>query len=71
MKKVDVHLHLLPELDDGAQNIDVSAKMVDMLLEQGINAVILTSHYYSTKISLESLDGNFNASSISLFAGRL
>lgn len=42
---LDFHSHILPEIDDGAQNIDESIAMLTMLKEQGCEAVALTSHY--------------------------
>lgn len=50
---IDFHSHILPEIDDGAQNVDESIAMLRMLKEQGVNTVALTSHYIATDESPE------------------
>lgn len=42
---LDFHSHILPEIDDGAQNVEESVVMLKMLKEQGVKTVALTSHY--------------------------
>ncbi|MBR2715659.1 MAG: hypothetical protein IKB73_05585 [Ruminococcus sp.] len=42
---LDFHSHILPEIDDGAQNVDESITMLKMLKDQGVNTVALTSHF--------------------------
>lgn len=42
---LDFHSHILPEIDDGAKDVEESIAMLSMLKEQGVNAVALTSHY--------------------------
>lgn len=51
MKIIDVHCHVLPGVDDGSKNPEMSMDMVDIAYEQGIRAMVLTPHYYlgSTK----------------------
>jgi protein-tyrosine phosphatase len=53
MELYDMHSHILPEMDDGANSIDVSVKMLNTLKEQGVNHICLTPHYYSHKESME------------------
>lgn len=43
---VDIHTHILPHLDDGAQNIGISEEMLAMERAQGVNCVVFTPHYY-------------------------
>ncbi len=50
---LDFHSHILPEIDDGAQNIDESIAMLKMLSNQGVNTVALTSHYIAMEESPE------------------
>ncbi|MEG0229118.1 MAG: CpsB/CapC family capsule biosynthesis tyrosine phosphatase, partial [Oscillospiraceae bacterium] len=50
----DYHCHILPEMDDGAKDVETSEKMLEMLFEQGVDAVVLTPHYYMSKESAES-----------------
>lgn len=49
---VETHSHILPNIDDGASNIETSLKMIASLAAQGAKAIILTPHYYSDSISL-------------------
>lgn len=47
MKKrniIDVHAHVLPEIDDGSRNLKESCCLLDLALQQGINSVIATPH---------------------------
>lgn len=42
---IDVHAHLLPGVDDGADNWEEAVWMLNCAYEQGIRAVIATPHY--------------------------
>lgn len=42
---IDIHSHILPQIDDGAENFDVSMKMLRTAYEDGIRAIIATPHY--------------------------
>jgi len=44
---VDVHSHLLPGIDDGAQNITQSLHYIHQLQELGFSRLICTPHIYS------------------------
>jgi len=41
----DIHTHLLPDVDDGAQGIADALKLVQMAYENGTRTIILTPHY--------------------------
>ena len=41
----DIHTHLLPDVDDGAQGISDALKLVQMAYENGTRTMILTPHY--------------------------
>lgn len=43
---VDFHSHVLPDLDDGASNIDESLRMLRSLYRQGVRYVVATPHFY-------------------------
>ncbi len=47
--RTDYHCHVLPELDDGAKNTDISMQMLEMLHSQGVERVIATPHFYAHK----------------------
>lgn len=42
---VDIHCHILPEVDDGSHSPSQSHRMLDMAWENGIRALIATPHY--------------------------
>lgn len=44
----DLHTHILPGMDDGADSIEQSIAMLDMEIAQGVDAVALTPHFYRT-----------------------
>ena len=43
---IDIHTHILPGIDDGARNIDMSLAMLHMEAQQGVDTVVLTPHFY-------------------------
>ena len=47
VKMIDLHSHLLPQLDDGSQSVKMSLAMLRREAEQGVDAVCATSHYYA------------------------
>lgn len=50
----DLHTHILPAFDDGAENLEMALQMLRMQKERGIHRVALTSHFYPMR---EELDG--------------
>lgn len=42
----DFHSHILPEMDDGASDVEESLKLLSMLKASGVERVVLTSHFY-------------------------
>lgn len=46
IKFVDFHTHILPEMDDGAKNVDVSLELINSVSKLGASAIVLSSHYY-------------------------
>ena len=45
MKKIDIHTHVLPGVDDGAKEWDMCLEMLKQSAENGVQAVIATPHY--------------------------
>ncbi len=41
---IDVHSHILPGIDDGAKDYDISMQMLETALNDGISRIILTPH---------------------------
>ncbi|MEK5427763.1 tyrosine-protein phosphatase [Cytobacillus sp. FSL R7-0680] len=42
---IDIHCHILPHLDDGAQTFEESYNMAKQAINEGITAIIATPHY--------------------------
>ncbi len=47
MKKYDMHSHILHNIDDGSQDIDVSLVLLDRQWLQGVTHLMLTPHFYT------------------------
>lgn len=43
---IDSHLHILPEIDDGSKNPEMSFQMAQALLSSGVNRIAATPHFY-------------------------
>ncbi|MBF6977540.1 hypothetical protein IU403_00085 [Aerococcaceae bacterium zg-BR22] len=46
---VDIHSHLLPGVDDGAQTIDQSIELAQLAVSEGIEHLLLTPHHYNNQ----------------------
>ncbi len=49
----DLHSHILPAIDDGAKNADVSVKLLSMEIQQGVRQLVLTPHFNCEQITVE------------------
>ena len=49
----DVHSHILPNFDDGAQTVEESLQLIDELRKQKVTNLSLTPHFYTNELSLE------------------
>ena len=45
-RMVDMHCHILPEVDDGARSIEETRQMLQKAYEDGIRYIIATPHYH-------------------------
>lgn len=43
---IDIHSHILPGVDDGAKDMEMTMAMIDMAYSQGVRVMIATPHYY-------------------------
>lgn len=50
---IDFHSHILPNFDDGAENVETAAEMLKLSKSQGVNIVVATSHFYPDKMSVD------------------
>ncbi len=43
---IDIHCHIVPNVDDGAKDLDDAVKMAKIAYNEGIRKIINTSHYH-------------------------
>lgn len=43
---IDMHSHILPDIDDGARSMEQTISMLKIAYEEGIRTMVATSHYY-------------------------
>ncbi len=53
-KIVDVHSHVLPMMDDGSKSLEMSVEMLIKANDAGTEKMVLTSHFYPHKESIDS-----------------
>lgn len=51
---IDIHSHVLPNVDDGAKDIDMCLDMLNILFNQSVDVLVCTPHYYSCKETVDS-----------------
>lgn len=49
---IDLHTHILPGIDDGAKDLDMSLSMLQLQKTQGVDNVALTPHFYPSRESV-------------------
>lgn len=45
--RTDYHCHVLPGIDDGSKDTEMSLQMISLMKEQGIERIIATPHFYA------------------------
>ena len=65
----DCHSHVLPHIDDGADNAKTSLSMLALLKEQGIDTVFATPHYRAHREDVKSFYERRDASARMLIEG--
>ena len=48
---IDIHTHILPQMDDGAFDVAVAKSLMEREVAQGVETIVLTPHYYGRKRS--------------------
>ncbi len=52
-KIIDFHTHILPGIDDGSRDVDTSCRMLEMAVEQGVDVIVATPHFYASRDRVE------------------
>lgn len=58
MRFVDIHSHILPGVDDGAQDVETAVKILEMMKEQGITDVFATPHFDASQCSIDEFNSD-------------
>lgn len=53
---VDIHCHILPDIDDGASGMDEALEMAKMAYRSGVTDVIATPHFAGTEENLLQME---------------
>lgn len=48
-KRVDFHTHILPCVDDGSSSVEQSVQMIRALVNDGVDTIALTPHFYAQR----------------------
>ena len=51
---LDFHTHILPGIDDGSRDIDMTEKMLRMEQSMGVSHIYATPHFYAHRRSIDS-----------------
>lgn len=46
---VDIHSHILPEMDDGSASAEETTQLLCLSRQQGVTLMVATPHFYATK----------------------
>lgn len=50
---IDFHTHILPGIDDGSRDIDMTEKMLRMEQSMGVSHIYATPHFYANRRSID------------------
>ncbi len=53
-KMIDLHCHILPEIDDGAKTVEDSIALLQEEQNQGVSSIIFTPHFNFERTTLEN-----------------
>lgn len=46
---IDIHCHILPEIDDGARTLEESLELAELLIQEGVTTVVATPHVFDLR----------------------
>lgn len=67
---IDIHSHILPEIDDGAKDADTSGAMLRMAAADGITHIIATPHSLPGEYAVEFSRVKENVDRLNEYAGK-
>ena len=50
---IDFHTHILPGIDDGSRDIEMTERMLEAELSQGVSHICATPHFYAHRRSIQ------------------
>ena len=50
---IDFHTHILPAVDDGSKDIEMTEAMLEMESSMGVKHIVATPHFYAHKMGVE------------------
>jgi len=53
---IDIHCHILPEIDDGARTLEESIALGELLIREGVTTVVATPHVFDSRYPTPSSD---------------
>lgn len=45
-KYIDIHTHILPNIDDGSESVEESINLIYQEMDQGVGTIVLTPHFF-------------------------
>lgn len=52
---LDIHTHILPNVDDGSKSLEISIKLIEEEIKNGVDTIILTPHQNKMTLNKELL----------------
>ena len=49
---IDFHTHILPGIDDGSRDLQMTKEMLEMARDQAVTRIIATPHFYASEMSM-------------------
>lgn len=72
---VDIHTHILPNMDDGASSFEEALAMLEMMIDNGVTTAVATPHFNPNEDDINEFirkrDENFNQLNILIEERRL
>ncbi len=57
-KRTDLHCHILPGIDDGARNTEVSLELLRKQKNEGVDQIVFTPHFNADHITIDKFAEN-------------